>query len=119
MWPRLQADSLKNFYSSIFREDDARPTPTLPVPTVVMPEPQFSIPIVHRQLSSLDISKGAGPDDIHAQMVRWLADFLAEPLSKLFTNSLTTAVVPTDWRLAIICPIHKKGIQRTFPTTTP
>ncbi len=100
---------MKNFYSSIFREDYARTTPTLPVPTVVMPVPQFSIPVVHRELSSLDISKAAGPDDIHRQMVRWLADFLAEPLSKLFANSLTTAVVPTDWRLAIKCPIHKKG----------
>ncbi len=74
-----------------------------------MPVPQFSIPVVHRELSSLDISKGVGPDEIHPQMVRWLADFLAEPLSKLFANSQTTAVVPTDWRLAIICPIYKKG----------
>ncbi len=39
-------------------------------------------------------------------MVRWLADFLAEPLCKLFATSLTTAVVPTDWRLAIICPMN-------------
>ncbi len=30
-------------------------------------------------------------------------------LPKLFANSSTKAVVPTDWRLAIICPIHKKG----------
>ncbi len=44
-----QAELLKNFYSSIFREDDARPA--LPVPTVVMPVPQFSIPVVHRELS--------------------------------------------------------------------
>ncbi len=69
----------------------------------------FSIPVVRRELSSLDVSKGAGPHDIHPQMVRWLADFLAEPLSKLFANSLTTAVVPIDWRLAILCPMHKKG----------
>ncbi len=45
----------------------------------------------------------------YPQMVRWLADFSAEPLSKLFANSLTTAVIPTDWRLTIICPINKKG----------
>ncbi len=63
--PSAQAELLKNFYSSIFREDYARPTPTLPVPTVVMPVPQFSIPVVHRELSSLVISKGAGHDDIH------------------------------------------------------
>ncbi len=75
------------------------------VPTVVMPVPQFSILVVHRDLSSLDISKGVGPDEIHPQMVRWLADVL----SKLFANSLTRAVAHTDWRLAIICPIHTEG----------
>ncbi len=100
--PSAQAELLKNFYSSIFREDYARSTPTLPVPTAVMPMPQFLVPVVHRELSSLNISKGAGPDDTHPQMVLWLADFLAEPLSKLFANSLTTAVIPTGWRLAII-----------------
>ncbi len=102
-----QSQLLKNFYSSIFREDEARPTSTRPVPTAVMPMPQFSIPVVHTKLSSL--SKGCGPYEIHPQMVRWLADFLAKPLSKLFANSPTMAVVPTDWRLEITCPIHKNG----------
>ncbi len=41
--PSAQAELLKNFYSFLFREDYARPTPTLPVPTVVMPVP-------HREL---------------------------------------------------------------------
>ncbi len=74
-----QAELLKNFFSSIFREGDARPTPTLPVPTVLMPVPQFSITVVQRELSSLDISKGAGPDDNHPQIVAWLADFWLDP----------------------------------------
>ncbi len=53
---------------------------------------------------------------------RWYAGlliFLAEPLSKLFANPLTTAVVPTDWRLAIIYPIHKKGDPEYVSTTAP
>ncbi len=111
---------MKEFYSNILSNDDARPTPTLPVPTFVMPVLQFSIPVVQRELSSLDSSKGAGPDDIQSQMVRWSADFLAEPLSKLFANSLTTAVVRTDWRLPITYMTKtKKVTQRSFPTTTP
>ncbi len=32
---------------------------------------------------------------------------LAEPLSKLFAHYITTAASPTDWRLAILCSIHK------------
>ncbi len=60
-----------------------------------------------------------GPDDIHTQMVRWLADFLAEPLSKLFTNSLNTAVAITDWRLAMIRSIRKKGDQEDVSNYRP
>ncbi len=37
-------------------------------------------------------------------MVRQFAEFLAEVWSKLFTNALTTVVVPTDWPLAIAFP---------------
>ncbi len=33
--PPVQVELLKNFYSSIFSENDPRPTPTLPDPTVV------------------------------------------------------------------------------------
>ncbi len=68
----------KDPYSSIFREDDERPAPTLPV---VMPLPQFSTLVEHIELSSLDIHMTAGPDDIHPQMIRWHADLLAESLS--------------------------------------
>ncbi len=61
---------------------------------------QFSIPVVHRELPCVVISKGAGPDAINPHMVHWLADLWAEPLSKLFANCLTTATVLTDWLLA-------------------
>ncbi len=73
------------------------------------PDLQFAILVVHRELSSLDISKGTGPDDIYPQMAHWLADCLAEPLSKLFANCLAMLVVPSYWGLVIIYPVHKKG----------
>ncbi len=51
-------------------KDDERPVPALPIPTAIMPVLQLKTLVVYRELSSLDISKGAGPDDIHPQMVR-------------------------------------------------
>ncbi len=89
-----------------FSEDKKRPAPTLPVPLVIMPVPQFSTPVEHRTLSILDPLNGAGPDSTQTQMVRWLADGLAEPLSNLCANFLTPVVVPTDLGMAITCPIH-------------
>ncbi len=52
--------------------------PTLPVPTEVIPVPQFLIPVVQREPSGLDISKEGGPDEIQQNKVRWLADFVAK-----------------------------------------
>ncbi len=64
-----QTELLKDFYSSIFREDDERPAPPLPVSRVVMPVPQFSISVACGDFFNLDILRGAGSGDIHPQMV--------------------------------------------------
>ncbi len=45
--------------------------------------------------------------DSYPQAVRLLDEFLA----KVLTNSLTTAVAPTDSHLATICSVHKKGLH--------
>ncbi len=67
---------------------------------VAMPVPQLSTPVVHREPSCLDISKGAGADAIHSEVVRWFAEIVAVPLSTLIDESQTMAVAPTDWRFA-------------------
>ncbi|PKU43589.1 rna-directed dna polymerase from mobile element jockey-like [Limosa lapponica baueri] len=50
-----------------------------------------------------------GPDGIHPRVLRELAEVLAEPLSIIYQQSWQTGVVPADWRLANVMPIHKKG----------
>ncbi len=35
--------------------------------------------------------------------------FLAEPLADLFNNFLSVAVVPGEWKAAVICPVFSKG----------
>ncbi len=35
--------------------------------------------------------------------------FPTEPLVDLFNNTYTTAVLPSDWKAAVTCPILKKG----------
>ncbi len=62
----------------MFRENGEMPVTAI---SGVMPLPQFSTLVENYELSSLDIPMTAGPDDIHPQMIRWLADLLAEPLS--------------------------------------
>ncbi len=67
------------------------------------------MPHASHQLSILDTAKGCGPDDLHPFMLQILADFLAEPITALYSKSLQSGEVPQDWQKAIICPIVKKG----------
>ncbi len=62
--------------------------------------------VPNRDLIVLNLRTGSGLLSKSARNNLYLPGlliFLAEPLSKLFANSLTTVVVPTDWHLAIIC----------------
>ena len=37
------------------------------------------------------------------------ASIITRPLTILFTKSIETGVLPSDWKMAVISPIHKKG----------
>uniref|UniRef100_A0A8C5M941 Reverse transcriptase domain-containing protein n=1 Tax=Leptobrachium leishanense TaxID=445787 RepID=A0A8C5M941_9ANUR len=50
-----------------------------------------------------------GPDGIHPKLLKELSDVIAKPLTDLFNQSLLMGVVPEDWKLTNVVPIHKKG----------
>ena len=50
-----------------------------------------------------------GPNGMNPQMLRELADVIAEPLSIIFERSWRTEEVPEDWRKANVTPVFKKG----------
>jgi len=64
---------------------------------------------VRDHLSNLDAHKSMGPDVMHPQVLRKLADVIAEPLFIIFERSWRTGEVPEDWRKASVTPIFKKG----------
>ncbi len=71
--------------------------------------PVFTPCLVQNEFSTLETSKIPGPDQLHPNLLKWLATFLAEPLADIFNNSFATVVVPGDWKAAVTCPIFKKG----------
>jgi len=64
---------------------------------------------VRHRLSILDAHKYMGPDGMHPQVLRELADVVAEPLSIIFERSWRTGEVPEDWREAKVTSVFKKG----------
>ncbi|PKU31717.1 rna-directed dna polymerase from mobile element jockey-like [Limosa lapponica baueri] len=64
---------------------------------------------VRDHLSKLYTHKSMGPDGMHLQVLREVADVIAKPLSIIFEKSWRRGEVPEDWRKANAMPVFKKG----------
>ena len=59
-------------------------------------------------LKNVKPSKAAGPDCIHGLVLKNCAYGLAYPISKLFQVSYNSGIIPQEWKMANVVPIHKK-----------
>ena len=59
-------------------------------------------------LYNLDINKVQGPDGIPARLLKETARQIAPSITLLFNKSLSTGVLPRDWKLANVVPVYKK-----------
>ena len=61
------------------------------------------------RLYNLNPSKAAGLDEIKSKFLKELSVEIAPILTILFNKSVTTGIVPSDWRTAHVSPVYKKG----------
>ena len=64
---------------------------------------------VKQKISKLKTSSSKGPDNISTRFLKDFGNILAKPLANIFNKSMTTGQVPSDWKLANVTPIFKKG----------
>ena len=64
---------------------------------------------IWKALSSLDPSKAKGIDGISPQVLQSCAVPLCEPLLHLFSSSLVTSTLPSEWKIHRVTPIFKSG----------
>ena len=69
----------------------------------------ISIDVVKDKLNSLKAYKSPGPDGLHPRLLKETADELVLPLSKIFRNSISSGIVPDDWKYANVTAVFKKG----------
>ena len=62
---------------------------------------------IYIALSSLDISKSSGPDDIPIWVLKSYSSLLAWPITSIFNASIQCAHVPSRWKCADVIPIPK------------
>ena len=100
----LTAQLLNNHYADISTDSDySAPRPKL---TALDRQGHITEMTVFRMLDTLHPT-ATGLDRIPAWFLRLGAPIFAAPLARLFDQSLTTGVVPHQWKTAVISPIPK------------
>ena len=67
-----------------------------------------------KRLEKLSRTKSPGPVKMHLRVLRELRKVLADPLANLFKLSMDTGILPMEWKLGNVSPIHihKKGSRQ-------
>lgn len=72
-------------------------------------EPPPTLAEVELAIKRLKNNKAAGSDCIPAELIKAGGPVLLERLHGLMESIWLEETMPTEWNLAVICPIHKKG----------
>ena len=102
-----KANVFNHFFARIFMRDQSL------VPcnrTECLDEPMLCTAVkVSDILSSLNIKKATGPDEIPNNFLENCSVMLRVSFSLLFRNLLLKGVFPTQWKTSIVCPLYKEG----------
>ena len=106
-----KADVLNEYFSSVFTKDSQEN-----VPDFEYESSSSNIEYVNvsrdqmlKALQKLNINKSPGPDKVNPRILKELANELAHPLSILFNKSMSEGKLPSQWKVAEVKPIFKKG----------
>ena len=72
-----------------------------------MPPINITVEGVQKLLDKLNPYKAPDPDNLQPRILRELSCYIAPVLCNIFKISLRTSIVPDDWTLANVTPIHK------------
>ena len=105
-----KAELLNQQFQSVFtHEDENQAIPDLPGPKTPNINPlTITARGIEKLLLRLNEKKAIGPDQIPNQFLKHAAKPVSEILQLIFTQSLSTGILPRDWRDANISPVFKK-----------
>ena len=80
---------------------------------------EFNYCKIYKLLKNVNSNKASGPDGIHGKVLKSCAGSLAYPLSLLFRLSYNTGHIPSEWKMANVVPVHKKGAKDSVENYRP
>ena len=64
---------------------------------------------VYKLIKNINPNKATGPDTIAGKVLKQNIEICTDILTLIFTRSLQTGKVPSDWNHANVTPVFKKG----------
>lgn len=111
------AETLNSTFCSVFTDEPDDVFPCVPdvFPSVpshdypAMPSVIFEPNGIIQVIDSLKVTSSAGIDCINSKVLKNTKHLSAAILSHIFQQSLSSGVVPRDWKVGKVIPIPKKG----------
>ncbi|PIK50830.1 putative RNA-directed DNA polymerase from mobile element jockey-like [Apostichopus japonicus] len=111
-----KADALNEFFCSVFTSQDLASIPHVDKQNYanILDNVEIIVEKVLQKLCNLKITKAQGPDGIPPRILYELREEVAPALAKIFKMSLSYHSLPSDWKVAYVAPLFKKG-SRSSP----
>ena len=107
MFNEYFASNFNTDYHS-FSENRVQPYNDITIDVITLSEKEIVAVI-----KNLDTNKAQGPHNIPARLLKETATEIAPSLCAFFNKSLRVGVLPSDWKIANVVPVHKHG-EKTY-----
>ena len=109
---RLVLYFTNKFFNSTFTHSNFSlpPVESLPTPAQQLHTVSIEVSDVFECLSSLDVTKAPGCDNINLRLLKHCATSLVTSITNLLQESICLCTLPEEWKVHKIRPIHKKEI---------
>ena len=104
-----KAEILNSQFKSVFTPQSGNTFPQLPGPQFPKIKPIHIFENgVFMLLDRIDVSKSSGPDKLPGRLLQSLAKQITPVVHIIFTQTLCTGELPTEWTQANVAPIFKE-----------
>ena len=114
--PKDISETFNSHFTSVGENlaSEIPPSSVEPDAYVVPAKTTFSVKLptlsaVYKKLKDINQRKAAGLDKFPCKLLKIAAGIVAPSLTQIFNKIISTGIFPTDWKLAKVTPIFKKG----------